>query len=89
MPKARRAIMGASFEPATSRMLGEVLEEVWASVAPEFENDAQTIERGRTRLAPIIIDLARDHQLNALQIAKIAARLMRETVSSGERGSGG
>jgi hypothetical protein len=34
MPKARRAILGACFEPETLSMLGEVLEEVWASVAP-------------------------------------------------------
>jgi hypothetical protein len=79
--------MGACFEPQTLSMLSEVLEEVWASVASEFGNDAQTIERERTRLASILIDLARDHQLCALQIAKTATRLMQQTVASDEGGS--
>ncbi len=40
MPKARRAILAASFDPETLTMLSEVLEEVWAAVALEFDNDA-------------------------------------------------
>lgn len=79
MPKARAAMSGASFEPGTLKILCEVLDEVWASVSAEYGNDPHEIEAARLRLATIIIDLGRDGQLDALQIARTAGRLMRET----------
>lgn len=85
MPKARRTIQGACYDPETLAVLGEVLEEVWAWVASEFANDAQTVEAARIRLACIILDLAKDRQLSALQIAQTAARLMRETETAEDR----
>jgi hypothetical protein len=85
MPKARRAILAASFDPETLTMLSEVLEEVWAAVTLEFDNDAQTTELERSRLACIILDLAKDRQLGPQQIAQTAARLMRETDVAGDR----
>ena len=85
MPKARRIFQGACYAPETVAMLGEVLGEVWSSVASEFANDTQAVEAARTRLACIILDLAKDRQLSALQIARTAARLMREMETAGNR----
>jgi len=56
MPKARILISNASFSPDTLKMLGEVFDKVWASVATEFGHD--DAEAARTRLAIIILDLA-------------------------------
>jgi hypothetical protein len=76
--KARRAISGASFDPDTIKMLCNVLDEVWASVSEDHGSDPKGIEAARLELATIIVGLARDHQLGALQIARTAARVMRE-----------
>jgi hypothetical protein len=77
--KACRVITGASFDPDTVKMLGEVLDEIWQSLAPEYGSDPQAIEAARTRLAIVILALAKDHQLSAREIKRTAARLMRET----------
>lgn len=62
-------------------MLGEVLDEIWQSLAPEYGSDPRAIEAARTRLAIIILALAKDHQLSAREIKRTAARLMRDTTA--------
>jgi hypothetical protein len=59
-------------------MLGDVLDEAWASIAIDFGNDFRKIEAARIQLATIVLDLARDGQLGQFQITRTAARLMRE-----------
>ena len=82
MPRARLLISNASFVPETLKVLGEVFDEVWASVAPEFGDDPDDIEAARIRLATIVLELAQDGQLGPLQITRTASRLIRE-VSTG------
>lgn len=67
-----------TFDPSTVHMLGEVLDEVWASLAPEIGKSRADVEFARNHLALIIVDLAKDGQLSPLQIARTAARLMRD-----------
>jgi hypothetical protein len=88
MPKARHLINNASFLPATLTMLGEVFDDVWALVAPEFGDDPDEIEEARIRLATIVLELAEDGQLGPRQIARTASRLMRQVSTRGalERG---
>ena len=76
MTKARRLIEGATFEPTDLKLLTAVLDEVWASIAADYAH--AEMEDARFRLATIILDLAKDGQLSALQIARTAVRLMRE-----------
>jgi hypothetical protein len=78
MPRARRLIAAAPFEPDTLKALGHLFDEVWGSLAPEVGDDPQEIAAARMQLATIIIDLAKIRQLSDLEIAKTAARLMRE-----------
>jgi hypothetical protein len=47
-------------------------------VRDEYDGDAQAVEAARLELATIIIGLACDHQLDSLQIAQTAMRVMRE-----------
>jgi hypothetical protein len=49
--------------PEVLKMLSELFDEVWASVASDFRHDPAEIEAGRIRLATIILDLAKDGQL--------------------------
>ena len=84
MPRARKLISGASFESDTLAMLGEVFDEVWGSVGPDFGDDPEAVEDARIRLATIILKLARDHQLGPVEIARTASRLMREAGAKGK-----
>lgn len=85
MPQATRANMGAAFEPETLKVLCQVLDEVWASVSADYGTGAQDIEAARLRLATIILDLGRDGQFDALQIAQTAGRIMREKAAQQAR----
>ena len=38
MPIVRNAIRPIVFKPDSLRMLGEIFDQVWASVSPEFED---------------------------------------------------
>jgi hypothetical protein len=71
-------ISNASFLPATLKMLGEVFDRVWASVAHQFGDDPAEIETGRIQLATIVLELARDGQLGPMQITQTASRLIRQ-----------
>jgi hypothetical protein len=78
MSRAHHLFSSASCDPDTLNMLGEVLDEAWASIAIDFGDDFREIEAARIQLATIVLDLARDGQLGQLQITRTATRLMRE-----------
>jgi len=78
MPKARRLIAGAAFDPETLKALWHLFDEVWASVGPDVGDDPHEIEAARMRQATIVIDLAKLRELSGLEIARTAARQMRE-----------
>jgi hypothetical protein len=61
----------------------DVFDEVWASLSVDgFGRDGMIAEQ-RSRLARIIMDLSRDKQLAALEIARTASRMMREGQNEG------
>jgi hypothetical protein len=70
----------ASLAPEALKMLGQLFDEVWASVAADFGDDPDEIETARIQLATIILDLARDGELGPLQITATAAGLIREKI---------
>jgi len=49
-------------------MLGDVFDEVWASLAPEISKSPCDIQFARNHLALIIVDLAKDGQLGPHQV---------------------
>jgi hypothetical protein len=75
---AYRLIRSAPHGPETINMLVEVHNEVWASISSGLDTGFHESEFARIQLAAIVLDLARDGQLGELQIARTAARLMRE-----------
>jgi hypothetical protein len=64
----------------TLAVVEQVLDEVWASIAPDLDVHGGGTDVVRMRLANIVLNLAKDGQLSALQITRTAARLMRETI---------
>ena len=66
-------------DDAALKLAEDVLDEVWEVLASYLDKDEHKGEAARMRLAGIILDLAKDGQLGALQITRTAARLMRET----------
>jgi hypothetical protein len=84
MPKARRLIDGAAYEADTLAILRNVFDAVWASVAPDFGDDPEEIEDARIRLATIVLALAKDHQLGALEISRTASRLIYQAGAKGK-----
>ena len=58
---------------------------MWQSVLPLIGVDAGEIKAARNSLATLVLDLARDGQLDALQITHTAARLMREALGKSKK----
>ena len=67
-----------SYEPAELAELRVIFDEVWASLATEPLGPGTGFDEARGRLGQIIFDLAKDRQLDPLQMARTAARLVRE-----------
>jgi hypothetical protein len=83
MSKSHILNSNASPRPEALKMLGQLFDEVWASVAADFGDDPDEIETARIRLATIILDLARDGELGPLHITAMAAGLIREKLPQG------
>lgn len=66
----------ASFDPERLKQLGELFDEIWASLADDAGPKAT--DEMREELAKVMLKLAADGQLSDLQIASTAARQMRE-----------
>jgi hypothetical protein len=73
--RAKNLIENASFDPAEVKMMAQVFDDVWSQIARTFVGD---VDEARTRLADIVITLARSHTLNAGEVAIIALRRFRE-----------
>jgi hypothetical protein len=78
MSIVRDKIRPTMLEPDSLKVLGEIFDQVWACVSPEFEDNPDRIEETRIRLATIILELAKDGQLGGHQIAATAKRLIRQ-----------
>ena len=76
MATARLPLRNVALDPASLRVAEEVLDEVWASLERYIGKDESACGAARMRLANIVLDLAKDGQLDTLQITRTAARLM-------------
>ena len=66
-----------SFDPIAVHMLGQLFDEVWASLAPAIGECCDDMGMARDHLASILVELAKDSQLDASQITRTATRVMR------------
>jgi hypothetical protein len=56
--KARQIIDGASYGPEALKVLGQAFDEAWQTIAGNFGNDPDDIERARMRLAEALLSVA-------------------------------
>ncbi|MFZ1103719.1 MAG: hypothetical protein WAN86_12905 [Hyphomicrobiaceae bacterium] len=74
---ARKLIESASFGPETLKILFQAFDEAWAVLAPRYGNDAPAIEAARTRLANILLSLAREDSRDVGLLRDAALRCYR------------
>jgi hypothetical protein len=72
MAKARQLIDGASYGPDAVRAMGQAFDEAWLTIASNFGNDPQDIEKARMRLARAVLSVA-DEDSRDVQALKIGA----------------
>jgi hypothetical protein len=70
--QARKLIEDASFGPETLNTVFQAFDEAWNVLAPRYGNDAPAIEAARTRLANILLCLARAQSRDAHALKEAA-----------------
>jgi hypothetical protein len=74
--KARQLIENAAFGPETLRVLFQAFDDAWESIAGNFGSDPSSVETARTKLAGIILDIARNGGSDPVEIKNAALRAM-------------
>jgi hypothetical protein len=74
--KARQLIDGASYGPETLKAIGQAFDEAWASIAGNFGNDPDDIERGRVKLADALLSVASEESRDVEALKKGALQAM-------------
>jgi hypothetical protein len=74
---------GTIFEPSDLRSLGLAFDEAWDAVAPHFVNaESHVLAQARGRLATIMMELAKEAQLEADDIKRLALDRFRESLGN-------
>jgi hypothetical protein len=58
--KARALIGGASYDPATLKILYTAFDDAWDQIRPQISARPEALEAARTKLAEIVLTLARN-----------------------------
>ena len=74
--KARQLIDGASYGPETLKAMGQAFDEAWQSIAGNFGNDPQDIERARLRLASALLSVAAEDSRDVEALKRGALQAM-------------
>jgi hypothetical protein len=78
--KARRPIGMAAFGPEVLKVVFEAFDYAWARIAPSCGNDPHVIAATRTKLADVILALAKDRaQPEADELTDSALRILGHT----------
>ena len=76
MMKARQLIQDTAYGPEKLKVLFQAFDDAWADIAGNFGNDPSSVEAARTKLANVILGLAKDAVADATQIKNSALRIM-------------
>jgi hypothetical protein len=66
---------GTSYGPDTLKLLGQAFDEVWQDIGGNY--GAAAVEDRRTRLAQIILELARNGERDLIDLKYMAVEIMR------------
>jgi hypothetical protein len=86
--KARRLIDGASFGPATLKVLGLAFDEAWTEIAGNFGDHPTLVENARLRLAEALLSVATEDSTDVAVLKKGALQVMALDYKSGIRPRG-
>jgi hypothetical protein len=73
--KARQLIHDAAYGPEKLKVLFQAFD-AWSDIAGNFGKDPSSVEAARTKLANVILGLAKDAVTDATQIKNSALRIM-------------
>ena len=73
--KARQIIENAAFGPDQLRVVFQAFDEAWANIAANYGDDATLADTARTRLANIVLAIARDGGSDAAAIRNAALQV--------------
>lgn len=74
--KPRQIIENVAFGPEALRIVFEAYDEAWKSIEGNFGSDPATAEAARSRLANIVLTVARDGACDVGALKATALRLM-------------
>jgi hypothetical protein len=83
--KARRLIDGASFAPATLKIIGQAFDEAWAEIAGNFGDNPTQVENARLRLAEALLSVATEESTDVAAFKRGALQVMALDYRSGIR----
>jgi len=86
--KARRLIDGASFGPATLKIIGQAFDEAWAEIAGNFGDNPTHVDNARLRLAEALLSVATEDSTDVAVLKKGALQVMALDYKSGIRPRG-
>jgi len=66
---------GMSYDPGTLKLLGRAFDEAWQDIGGNY--GVETAEDRRTRLAQIILELARNGERDLIDLKYMALEIMR------------
>ena len=73
--KARQILANTAFGPDTLKALYQAFDEAWDTIAPTISQRAEALEVARTRLANIVLVLARNGSNDPEQIKNAAIQM--------------
>jgi hypothetical protein len=85
---ARRLIDGASFGPATLKVIGQAFDEAWAEIAGNFGDNPAQIENARLTLAEALLSVTTEESTDVAVLKKGALQVMALDYKSGIRPRG-
>ena len=74
--KARAMLGSAIFDPKQLQAVQKTFDDAWEIVAPQVSKRPEAIEAARTKLAEIVIGLARNGTLDAATMTDTAVQMM-------------
>jgi hypothetical protein len=74
--KPRQIIENAAFGPDALKIVFEAFDEAWSSIEGNFGDDSATAEAARSRLANIVLTVARDGASDVASLKTAALSVM-------------
>jgi hypothetical protein len=74
--KARQLIDGASYGPECLKAMGQAFDEAWQSIAGNFGEEPQEIERARLKLANALLSVAAEDSRDVEALKRGALQAM-------------